>query len=274
MGAYLTHAPQERGSGRKVWPGVCKHRKVRIMQETLILHVQSLVKQYEDAYTELTDTESTPKKEWQASLDTEPFEDSVTDLLSTVRERAIETDDSSELLAIFEGVTDLLGELKQWLNSLYSRDTKRALPVVNAEELEALHKQIQETLKSAHALKASGMDVDPDAILRSVPTKTRKVKGGVTKTVWNCPGRIRVKTRGTRRVGSNNKTTQLIIDGVPVEGTTLGDAIRKVGATWEQFIPMLEARFPDVKNPWNKEELYMDQMVEVNGHQVGMRMVK
>lgn len=244
------------------------------MQDAIILHVRTLHEAYSSLYEQLSETESQPKKEWQATLDTSSHEESVEELYEGVRERAVETEDPAELLAILEGAQELVSDLKQWLNSMYFAATKRDLPAGSAEDLESMLKQIQDTLKSTHTLKASGMDVDPEAVLAALPTKTRKVKGGAVKTVYNPPGRIRVKTRGQRRVGSNNKTTQLVVDGKPVTDTTLGDALRQVGLTWEDFQAMLAEKFPDVKLPWNKSDLYSDAMFDHNGRKLGLRMVK
>lgn len=247
------------------------------MQDVLIAHVKELHATYCKLYEELSETESTPKKEWQASLDTEAFDSSAEDceMLQPLRERAIETDDPAELLAILETIADFTSELKQWLNSMYFAATKRDVPAGSAEDLETILKQIQDTLKSAHQLKAGGMPIDPEAVLAATgSTKTRKVKGGASKTVYAPPGRIRVKTRGQRRVGKEAKTTQLVVDGKPVTDTTLGDALRGVGLTWEAFQSMLAEKFPDVKLPWNKEALYESHMFDYNGHKLGLRMIK
>lgn len=245
------------------------------MQDVLIAHVKELHATYCKLYEELSETESTPKKEWQATLDATPFEESVEELFDGPRERAIETEDPSELLAILEATQEFVADLKQWLNSMYFAATKRDVPAGSAEDLETILKQIQDTLKSAHQLKAGGMPIDPDAVLAATgSTKTRKVKGGATKTVYAPPGRIRVKTRGQRRVGKEAKTTQLVVDGKPVTDTTLGDALRGVGLTWEAFQSMLADKFPDVKLPWNKEALYSVEMFDYNGHKLGLRMVK
>lgn len=260
---------RQQGPGSSRWDPTQKRGNK--MQEQLIAQLQQDFAACEELYNAFTEVDSPNKTAWIESLDTEQHEEAVTDLLEDARSAAVDSTDPSYVVAIMQGLSDLLTEVKSWVNSMYSDATGTKMPSGSAEQLETMVQEFRKSFNSAVAL-ASNMPgiLDKDAILTCVRTKSRKVKGNNEIQVPDLKT-VRVRNRGVPRVGENNTKVKLVVDGEVVEADNLGMAVKSQGWTLNKVWNVLAERYPEYKSPWTKYDLYSDDMIEVDGVQVGLR---
>ena len=243
------------------------------MLEMLVAKLQADFAACEEQYKQFDDVDSVGKKEWLASLNTEQHEEAVSDLLEGVKDAATATEDPSYLAAIYDGLSDLLGDVRQWLTSEHNKATGRQVPTGSAEQLETMVKEFRKTFDSALQMSKQMPELIPaEAILGAVRTKERGVKNG-TKIVPDLKT-VKVKSRNVARVGESSTKVRLVWNTDVMVDDNLGIQCKRAGITMAQLSKALEAAYPDVKNPWNKAELYNDHMVQIGNDWFGLRMVR
>src|SRR5688572_21829219 len=220
----MDHVRQQ-GPGNPRWEPT--QERGNIMQEQLIAQLQASFAECEELYTAFTEVDSPNKTAWIEGLDTEQHEDAIGELLEGVREAAVDSEDPSFVVAIMQGVSDLLTEVKSWVNSMYADATGTKLPAGSAEQLETMVSEFRKSFASAVAL-ANNMPgiLDKDSIVGCVRTKTRKVKGGTEILVPDLKT-VRVGKRGVPRVGESSKRVKLVVDGQVQDAENLGIAVKR-----------------------------------------------
>lgn len=205
------------------------------MADVVFPKTKAVFDSYAEAYASVTDVEAPKRKAWNEELAKKVAADPPTlpEFAGTLIEAAQESDSSVYVFALLGAIDEVRSTLKAYLDTLFVAEHKTTGDGLTLEELSALYESCKSKFIALEKMVAADYFTWEDIVAAGLPvkmSKPRKVKGGgiaPAKPKWNCPGRINGKSGSALR--TNTTTRQLLVNGEPVEGRTLGDQCMKSG---------------------------------------------